>query len=775
MERYSGKILLALAVLLAAATASSGKDLNTRMTPGERTQVFAKMKERYKRIEPACVPPEHPGENTKPLPTAPDSFTTNVEIAFQEKKMKVIYGAESFDGVLNTGVLRYELSEGIILGRPKDVQKVIHYSIPGDEALFIIANEACEDEGEENCDPKKRCHAGKLEDVSAELRELFGFSDVNGNGGYFGAGGILQWGPQYNYEYRGPSDCRGMRCDRYETCITKPDENATVSITYFWSDKAWNVTSNGAQVPVAIEIYATGKFGHIFQREVMQRYDFYDFYRDVRPDPDELVPPVDVYCRGRKDIYAPPRAPFYFAYNAESIAGFDLPFPAGDNETTTVHFTTVLSHTQYYDWDAKVVRTKYVPWFLFGQENRYEYTTELIQDFQQGLTYEILEHLKVCNIRPTENFTSAGDITVGDDGSVSMVPPWIFADLDEPMQYNGFHWIRGVDADVWVGQKRHQITRLNETYVWYYASPFMLDESENLRAPSQGAARPPMSREPGMGVRMPPLPENFKDNPPEIVSMDSSPLRFEKYLSILAGLPHSIYNIYNYETEPPLTHTLDVSLCYNRATQMRHFIFDLPDDTLSRVNFLRDKLKYASQAALAEAGVVSPLRINRLVLEEHEGSPLRVLFSILEKPDVVGNAPGAILENDMKQAASVIDSFISQSRLVIVVHLPAIALHPEEPVYVAIVPVPGSLKEVDRDGSSNYGYETKQPYQSGDMAGLAIGMLLLGGLLGVAVNMVLQRRASGQMGLPRVNLARRSAPTPETSINLNADLTASET
>lgn len=54
------------------------------------------------------------------------------------------------------------------------------------------------------------------------------------------------------------------------------------------TDKAWNVTTNGAQVPVAIEIYATGKFGHIFQREVMQRYDFYDFYRDVRPDPDEF-------------------------------------------------------------------------------------------------------------------------------------------------------------------------------------------------------------------------------------------------------------------------------------------------------------------------------------------------------------------------------------------------------------------------------------------------------------------------------------------------------
>lgn len=47
---------------------------------------------------------------------------------------------------------------------------------------------------------------------------------------------------------------------------------------------------------------------------------------------------------------------------------------------------------------------------------------------------------------------------------------------------------------------------------------------------------------------------------------------------------------------------------------MRNFVFDLPDDSLSRVHFLRDKLKYATQAALAEAGVVSPLRINRLVV-----------------------------------------------------------------------------------------------------------------------------------------------------------------
>ncbi|ROT72608.1 hypothetical protein C7M84_008969 [Penaeus vannamei] len=385
-----------------------------------------------------------------------------------------------------------------------------------------------------------------------------------------------------------------------------------------------------------------------------------------------------------------------------------------------------------------------------------------------------------------------------------MVPPWIFADLDEPMQYNGFHWIRGVDADVWVGQKRHQITRLNETYVWYYASVTFhagrereFESALARRCPPTNESRTRNGRKDAASAG------EFQRQPPEIVSMDSSPLRFEKYLSILAGLPHSIYNIYNYETEPPLTHTLDVSLCYNRATQMRHFIFDLPDDTLSRVNFLRDKLKYASQAALAEAGVVSPLRINRLVLEEHEGSPLRVLFSILEKAGRGRKRPGGHSRERHETGASVIDSFISQSRLVIVVHLPAIALHPEEPVYVAIVPVPGSLKEVDRDGSSNYGYETKQPYQSGSFyvdykpsqfpsKRLAfcfpLTHLRLQETWPASPSACCCWRAAGGRrehgpaatrvgpdGPPRVNLARRSAPTPETSINLNADLTASET
>lgn len=49
----------------------------------------------------------------EPLPTLAQSFTTELELTHQEDgKLKVVYGAEAFDRILNKGVLRYELSKG---------------------------------------------------------------------------------------------------------------------------------------------------------------------------------------------------------------------------------------------------------------------------------------------------------------------------------------------------------------------------------------------------------------------------------------------------------------------------------------------------------------------------------------------------------------------------------------------------------------------------------------------------------------------------------------
>lgn len=51
---------------------------------------------------------------------------------------------------------------------------------------------------------------------------------------------------------------------------------------------SWTVDSNPNQVPLAIEVTSNGRVDPYFTRSVMQRYDFYEFYGNVRPDIDIL-------------------------------------------------------------------------------------------------------------------------------------------------------------------------------------------------------------------------------------------------------------------------------------------------------------------------------------------------------------------------------------------------------------------------------------------------------------------------------------------------------
>ncbi|XP_071525809.1 uncharacterized protein [Panulirus ornatus] len=759
-------------------SADTGYD--RRMTPEEREEIFRNMEARLnQRDEAACVHPTNPTGTEKPLPTVPKSYTTKVEIAFQEAgKKQVLYGAETVDGIFNAGVLRYEMKEGVILTRPYTVEMIIHYDLGDGQALSIITDTECHDTDAGNCDPMKICHASNLEGLNAELQDLFGFGDANGQNGYFGVGGILQWGPEYDYVYMGQTqNCRGMTCDIFQVCLTDPAEEASVQITYYWSAENWEVITNKKPVPVAVELTATGKYGHITTRKVMQRFDFYEFMRDFRPGLGELMPPADVYCEGRLNLADPPEVPYYFSYSSEAVTGFDMIIPAGDNETDIVEFTVVSTHSEHYDWESQIVATDFIPWFIIGQLNRYNYELRRVQDFNQGLEYYVMKHLDDCLVMPIENFTSAGDVIVGDHGSVSLMPPWNFDGFDTPMQYNGMHWTRGVPADVWIGLKKVWNSSFNEDFVWYFASPLAIDETM-LEVDRNGRHRMDAKNlRSNVNINMHERIGNrgwqqvVLNNPIPIMSMDKVPLRLERYLNILSGFPHLIYNMYDFQSEPPMMHTIDISSCYNN-TQMRSFILDLPPDSLEKVKQERDKLMYSAQRALADVAIVSPLRINKIAIEAGDNR-VRLLFTVLEKSKVVGTAPGSQLESDMATAVQLIRSAVSTSQLVIVVQMKKTTSNRGKPSSVSIVAVSNSMVEVTRIGN-DYSYSSSKGYQSGDMAGLAIGMLLMGALVGVAINTVMRKGAAANGGLPRVNMAHKSRLSPDSTININADLTGSD-
>lgn len=339
----------------------------------------------------------------------------------------------------------------------------------------------------------------------------------------------------------------------------------------------------------------------------------------------------------------------------------------------------------------------YTPFYVIRNERRFENFTRRVHDFNQGLAYVIKPRLNFCNITKIENVTSWGDVMVGEDGSVFMQSPWNYEDLDEPMQFNGKHWERGIETDVWVGVKKNPHLQLKENYVWYFASPLT---NEILGR---------------QGPKLPSLP-----------TLDKVPVKMEKYISLMEGLPHVIYNIYDYNSEIPHTHKHDVSLCFS-PSQMRHFKFDLPANSLNKTFYLRENVKYAAMQTLATTAKVSPIRINRLELNE-TATALEVTFTVLEKPSIVGDVPGAGMDSSMAEAVELIRDTLDSSQLVVHVKfgLGTGGLFFDE----KLVGLPGTLREIDRDDGFIRGKETLVGYTSGDMAGLAIGMIILGGLVG---------------------------------------------
>ncbi|XP_064119560.1 uncharacterized protein LOC135224481 [Macrobrachium nipponense] len=731
--------ILLLTGLATLCTAEVDIGYNRRITQEERDKAFERLAEwkGRKASDPLCEPPNPSDSNSDPpFPRLPKSYITRMEIAFQDN-MTVIEGEEMFDGVKNAGVLKYKLAEGVFSKRPHVFQEEIHYSVPNNEALFIFGNNACEDEGGEDCHPLKLCFGGDLSDLSEEMKNLLGYSDLNPDEGFMGAGGILQWGPEYGYTYHSVKDCRGMYCDVYETCVKVDDSDNRLHIVYYWSQADWSLNTKHEQVPVAIEMTSSGTMDPVTVKPFRIRYDFYDFVREAKPDAASLEPPNDVYCYGMKDGTPPPATKNYFAYKSETVTGFDVVVPDGENQTTTIQFTAAINQEEFYDWDQKIATSEFVPWFLFTEESRYLHKTKRVQDFNQGLHYSIKIHLHRCIIRPIENLTTFGDVIVNEDGTIEMLPPWMFDHMDEPMKYTGKHWIRGMETDAWIGtQKNPIITFLNNSYVWYYTSPFTADP-DSLEAKS-GNAQP--------------------------YSMDPIPVYFEKYLSLFEALPHKIYNIYAYEDEPPMTHTIDVSPCY-ASDQMLHFTLDLPADTLQKIKFLRDQLRYVTQIVLAGFGEVSPLRINRLVLDERP-DVIRVLFTILDRPTVEGDGSGAEEESTMQDAASKINDALKNHQVIILIPISANA----DPAVITILPVSTSLTPVSRANEHQYTTVHDKGYNSGSMAGMAFGMLFAGAVVALGTGMVLRKRKTKSDDLPRVAAGLKASETP--GVYLSGNLAA---
>ncbi|KAG0724248.1 hypothetical protein GWK47_040967 [Chionoecetes opilio] len=604
---------------------------------------------------------------------------TTLEIMIQTGElMRVYHGVEMYNSVSRRGVNDYDLSAGVVATRPELLRQEIHYNQNLDEALFIRTEDPCIITGEEGCD-------------ALTWTPIMGRSSWG------------QWDsccsvPNSTTRTWGPRRVAGLDARSSRPASINPTKTTPVCSTPTTgrvSVQDWDVENNGNSVPMTVDIVDSRVDGMTLHVE------FFDYRREWMPGLDELEVPVDVFCTGRETYMKQPKTITTCFYKSEQVAAVNVLLPDGAGQTESVHMRAMFPQQEWYDYDRRISRRDYIPIFIYGANRRFENYTQEILEFNQELSYKVHPRLNTCQIKPIESNFTWGDIVVGPDGDVQMMNPWNWESLSEPMQYNGRHWVRGMTADVWVGLKHSPTLKLNETVVWYFASPFtneILTRSSNV---------------------------NFT-----LPTVDKVPIKFEKYLSSAKGLPHVIYNIYSFEGIIPLTHNHDVSLCF-AAHQMRHFTFDLPHSAIESSLFLRENLKYAIQGALREAGNVSPLRINRVEVKQTK-TAVKVIFTLLEKPSKVADVDGGQYESTMDHAADLIRDTIDESQLIILVKY---GDKPDDTTQKSVIIAsmtahPHTMVEVTRDDEIPRGSEILAGYSSGDMAGLAVGMIILGVLMG---------------------------------------------
>ncbi|XP_014775129.1 uncharacterized protein LOC106872607 [Octopus bimaculoides] len=185
---------------------------------------------------------------------------------------------------------------------------------------------------------------------------------------------------------------------------------------------------------------------------------------------------------------------------------------------------------------------------------------------------------------------------------------------------------------------------------------------------------------------------------------------------------YAVLNFYNYDEDFQLYSTFDIDKCFGVENRL-DYSFEIIGSFDSIVNEDEETLKYEIRFSLSEIGKLSPLRLSNIQIDEGENTVV-VSFSLLDVPP--GNKGN---ETDLHTAAKKLVDEISNNELVITRSKDKISI----------------LEKL-----------SCQKVLLGAMAGLGIGMLIVGGLIGYAVGkfLVKKKKESAFKGMRFENLEK---------------------
>ncbi|XP_013409792.1 uncharacterized protein LOC106173269 [Lingula anatina] len=534
---------------------------------------------------------------------------------------------------------------------------------------------------------------------------FIGYTPGKSGGHVMSVKDLLMFGEEYNDTYVGPATVRGIPVDHWTTCVHAPAFNITVTMDYYFNRPEYK-TSSGDVVPVRLAINGTspntrdpsGKL-QPGSHEFRHNYEFI-YYKPGAMDPTIFQTPKGVVCPGRINIKSLPNITDQFTLDGETVhqssKSVDMIKEFYDFSAKMFRFDRKLKHSTRR-WNRNMTAK-------YGAAN-----LKFIHDYNAGLEYVIDKEKGNCTIHPIPLLAWDGE-QMPDHHHLRMKHSYemwegqMFNNLNT--SYEGQRMIRDIPADVWVTSfpsrwnKSHFVT--SEVYFTPANWTYTVENNEN-----------------------------------ETIVPVATWMKF--------GSGNKSYeffmNIFEFYNGHPDEDSFDISSCYDQPKQKQGMVFRVVGNYLDLVYEKKRPLLKAVKNAIAKTANISSIRVHDIFFDQTNVNYVDVWFTLLEKPTVTGDVLNGTKDNTSLSAAKAnLEKAVKNNMVITVTY--------DDQKIKNLKVRQGSLltseDALDPRVSPKYIYTT-QGFTAGAMAGLGVGMIVLGLLIGAAGAFFIFRRMGGEI------------------------------
>ncbi|XP_046329726.2 uncharacterized protein LOC124113425 [Haliotis rufescens] len=603
-----------------------------------------------------CTQPTQTGQYHA-KPKIPDQFKVKVECNLLDKKQTTII-TETYDFYNNRGAVT-QFEGG------KKFQGYFDYH--SNEYLNVLPDTS-------------KCTVQDLGDSSSKF--LFGYSPgVPGQGHIFSASGALHFTSNGSKEvYVGKSVIRGIAVDTWYSCQYWPQMDATMNVTWYFTDKSnWESSLGVVSVPVSARVTGivySGTSSHTFDHE----YNFYGFANGATQTDFEI--PDGIVCPKRKNMKTLPPLSSSFTLMGEIVS----------LEVTYLE--------ERYDVNQQIAAYRYKPSAELNTDYGSNRMVE-INDFNTGVAYIMDELLGNCTVTQIDHGNFLYRHVTGSSRKVRMLTPQEFFLLDNMIDrytYIGQRNIRGLMCDTWTGF--HESAGFggsvdgNITIEWYFLS-------KNLTTWNDVAA---------------------------VFPGDGIPVAMQAWAPDTKGKNVPIYNfnVFDFDRSVPNVLTYDISPCYvSDNRRMFHFSVDGQFEQFISDNM--ELFKYSTMSTIVSMCDISSLRIANLKVDLDDD--VHVTFEMLDVAPVVGDNTNVVPQVSLTDAANIFINSVQGGSFTIVWNDFLVGSGQAPSITV----ISSSLTEMDYE-KHQFGKPGIIGFGPGTMAGVGFAMIIVGGTMGAGTS-----------------------------------------